>query len=71
MLEMLASFFEMVGSVIESIIHLFMHIGDLFRMIVAGNQIMLTLFNEMPSWIFVIGSVTLAGAVIWIVVEII
>lgn len=71
MLEIIASFFEMVGSIVEGLIHFISYIPKLFRMITAGNQIMLTMFNELPAWLFVIGSVTLAGAVIWIVVEII
>lgn len=71
MLEILASFFEMIGSIVEGLIHFIGYIPKLFRMITAGNQIMLTMFNELPAWLFVIGSVTLAGAVIWIVVEII
>ena len=71
MLEMIASFFEMVGSVISGLIHFIGYIPKLFRMIASGSNMMLDMFNYLPGWIFAIGSVTIAVAVIWIIVEII
>ncbi len=71
MLEAIASFFEMIGSVITSLIHMITYIPKLFSMLASGSQMLLTMFNYLPAWVFVIGSVTLAGAVIWIIIEII
>lgn len=71
MIEMLQSFFEMVGSIVEGLIHFIGYIPKLFRMITSGSQAMLEMFNYLPGWVFAIGSVTIAVAVIWIIVEII
>lgn len=71
MLEMISSLLESIVSVITGLIHFIGYIPKLFTMITSGTQTLLTMFNYLPAWLFAIGSVTIAGAVIWIIVEII
>lgn len=71
MLELLSSLVDMIGSIISSLIHFIGYIPKLFKMIASGSQTLLAMFNYLPSWVFAIGSITIAIAVIWIIIEII
>lgn len=71
MLEILQSFGEVIVSIVQSFIMFLGYIPKFFRLVTVGVSTLTTMFNFLPSWVFVIGSVTLAGAVIWIIIEII
>jgi len=71
MFEMLGSLVETITSIIQSLVSFVGYIPKLFKFVTIGVSSLVTMFNFLPSWVFVIGSLTLAGAVIWIIVEII
>lgn len=61
----------MIGSIIRGIVHFISYIPKLFELLNFGSNTMLSMFNYLPGWLFAIGSVTIAVAIIWIIVEII
>lgn len=71
MFQAIKSFFDVVISIIRGIVHFISYIPKFFVMVSEGANTMLGIFNYMPAWIFAIGSVTIAIAVIWIILEII
>ena len=71
MIRILTSFFEMITSIIRGIVHFITYIPKFFELITSGSNMMLEMFNYLPGWLFAVGSVTIAVAVIWIIVEII
>lgn len=71
MFQAITSFFEMIASIIRGIVHFITYIPKFFEIASSGSQTMLEMFNYLPGWLFAIGSVTIAGAVIWIILEII
>lgn len=71
MIKLFQSFFSLITSVVRGLIHFIQYIPKLFEFISTGSGTLLSMFNYLPSWIFVVGSVTIGIAVIWIIVEII
>lgn len=71
MFRAITSFFEMIVSIIRGFFHMITYIPKMFELIAFGNQSMLEMFNYLPGWLFALGSLTIAVAVIWIIVEII
>lgn len=71
MFEAIKSFFNVIISIIRGIVHFITYIPKFFSMVAEGSNTMLAMFNYLPAWIFAIGSVTIAIAVIWIILEII
>lgn len=69
--EAILTFFNAIGSFFQSLLTFFAKIPQLFRIISYGVNTLLTCFNLLPDWFFILGSVTLLVAVLWIVVEII
>lgn len=71
MFEWLKTIGEATISIFQSLVNVFLKIPKIFQMVNVGTSMMLSLFNQLPSWLFVCGSVTIAVCVIWIIIEII
>lgn len=71
MIKLFQSIFNLINSLVQGIIHFISYIPKLFEFISEGSSTLLSMFNYLPEWIFVIGSLTIGIAVIWIIVEII
>lgn len=69
--DTIVSFFDLITSSIMSMFQMLLKIPKLFKMIgYAVNEIGIV-WNFLPDWLLVLGTVTLVAAVLWIIIEII
>lgn len=69
--ESILQFLNTIGSGFQQLFHFLARIPQLFRIISFGVSTLVTCFNMLPEWFFVLGVVTILAAVLWIIVEII
>lgn len=71
MWDTIISFFNLIGSALQSMVELFFKIPKLFKMITYSVNELGVLWNMMPDWFFILGTITIVAAVLWIIIEII